>query len=218
MKRRGRASHARGALKPLRTNVAALDLGAREHCAAGPAPGEGGINVQRFGTTTPELRRLVRWLQAQGVVSVAMESTGVYWIPIYELLQAEGIEAVLVNARHLSGVPGRKSDGLDCQWLQQLHSCGLLKGSFRPDEAVCRLRAVQRERANRIAERTRIFVLAESLGGVESLMGHPASMTHASVPPAMREAMGLTDSLLRLSCGIEDVEDLIADLDQAFAT
>jgi cystathionine beta-lyase/cystathionine gamma-synthase len=73
-------------------------------------------------------------------------------------------------------------------------------------------------RARRIAERTRIFVLAESLGGVESLMGHPASMTHASVPPAMREAMGLTDSLLRLSCGIEDVEDLIADLDQAFAT
>ncbi|TFG46404.1 MAG: cystathionine gamma-synthase [Gemmatimonadales bacterium] len=71
-------------------------------------------------------------------------------------------------------------------------------------------------RARRIAERTRIFVLAESLGGVESLMGHPASMTHASVPPAMREAMGLTDSLLRLSCGIEDVEDLIADLDQAF--
>jgi transposase len=156
MKRRGRASQAGGALKPLRTDVAALDLGAREHCAAGPARGDGGINVQRFGTTTPDLRRLVRWLQAQGVVSVAMESTGVYWIPIYELLQAEGIEAVLVNARHLSGVPGRKSDLLDCQWLQQLHSCGLLKGSFRPDEAICRLRAVQRERANLMAERTRI--------------------------------------------------------------
>jgi cystathionine beta-lyase/cystathionine gamma-synthase len=73
-------------------------------------------------------------------------------------------------------------------------------------------------RARRIAERTRIFVLAESLGGVESLMGHPASMTHASVPPAMREKMGLTDSLLRLSCGIEEVEDLIADLDQALKT
>lgn len=72
-------------------------------------------------------------------------------------------------------------------------------------------------RARRIAERTRIFVLAESLGGVESLMGHPASMTHASVPPAMRDAMGLTDSLLRLSCGIEDVADLIKDLDQALS-
>jgi cystathionine beta-lyase/cystathionine gamma-synthase len=73
-------------------------------------------------------------------------------------------------------------------------------------------------RAQRFVEKTRIFVLAESLGGVESLIGHPASMTHASVPPAMREAMGLTDSLIRLSCGIEDADDLIADLDQAFRT
>ena len=71
------------------------------------------------------------------------------------------------------------------------------------------------ERARRFAERTRIFVLAESLGGVESLIGHPASMTHASVPPEMRRAMGLTDSLVRLSVGIEDVEDLLGDLDQA---
>ena len=71
-------------------------------------------------------------------------------------------------------------------------------------------------RARRFVEATRIFALAESLGGVESLIGHPASMTHASVPPAMRQAMGLTDSLVRLSCGVEDTEDLIADLDQAF--
>jgi cystathionine beta-lyase/cystathionine gamma-synthase len=70
-------------------------------------------------------------------------------------------------------------------------------------------------RARRFVESTRIFVLAESLGGVESLVGHPASMTHASVPPAMRQSMGLTDSLVRLSCGIEDVDDLLADLDQA---
>ena len=72
-------------------------------------------------------------------------------------------------------------------------------------------------RARRFVEATRIFALAESLGGVESLIGHPASMTHASVPPAMRQAMGLTDSLVRLSCGVEDTEDLIEDLDQAFA-
>jgi len=71
------------------------------------------------------------------------------------------------------------------------------------------------ELARRFVEKTRIFVLAESLGGVESLIGHPASMTHASVPPAMRKAMGLTDSLIRLSCGVEDTDDLIADLDQA---
>jgi cystathionine beta-lyase/cystathionine gamma-synthase len=72
------------------------------------------------------------------------------------------------------------------------------------------------ERARRFVERVRIFSLAESLGGVESLIGHPASMTHASVPPALRDAMGLTDSLVRLSCGCEDTEDLMADLEQAF--
>jgi cystathionine beta-lyase/cystathionine gamma-synthase len=72
-------------------------------------------------------------------------------------------------------------------------------------------------RARRFVESTRIFALAESLGGVESLIGHPASMTHASVPPAMRQEMGLTDSLVRLSCGVEDTEDLLADLDRAFA-
>jgi cystathionine beta-lyase/cystathionine gamma-synthase len=72
-------------------------------------------------------------------------------------------------------------------------------------------------RARRFVERTRVFALAESLGGVESLIGHPASMTHASVPPAMRRKLGLTDSLVRLSCGVEDAEDLIDDLDRAFA-
>lgn len=143
-------------LKRLRPDAAGVDLGAREHWVCGPDRGDGKPNVQSFRTTTPELERLVRWLQEQGVVSVAMESTGVYWIPVYELLEARGIEVVLVNARHLSGVPGRKTDMLDCQWLQTLHSCGLLKGSFRPDESICRLRALQRERGNLVAERTRI--------------------------------------------------------------
>jgi transposase len=143
-------------LKRLRPNVAGIDLGAREHWVCGPEGNAGKANVQTFRTTTPELERLVRWLQEQGVVSVAMESTSVYWIPLYEMLEANGIEAVLVNARHLSGVPGRKSDMLDCQWLQTLHSCGLLKGSFRPDESICQLRVLQRERANLVAERTRI--------------------------------------------------------------
>lgn len=143
-------------LKRLRPNVAGIDLGAREHWVCGPQRDDGTANVQTFRTTTPELERLLRWLQEQGVVSVAMESTSVYWIPVYELLEANGIAVVLVNARHLSGVPGRKTDMLDCQWLQTLHSCGLLKGSFRPDESICQLRALQRERANLVAERTRI--------------------------------------------------------------
>ena len=108
-----------------------------------------------FGTTTAQLNELVDWLVEQGVESVAMESTSVYWIPLYELLESRGIEAVLVNARQLHNVPGRKTDCSDCQWLQLLHSCGLLRGSFRPGDAIVRLRAVHRQRANLVYERTR---------------------------------------------------------------
>jgi len=108
-----------------------------------------------FGTTTPRLNELADWLLEQGVESVAMESTGVYWIPAYELLESRGIEVVLVNARELKNVPGRKTDMKDCQWIQRLHSCGLLRGSFRPDEAICALRAIHRQWENLIAERTK---------------------------------------------------------------
>jgi len=86
-------------------------------------------------------------LEADEIESVAMESTGVYWIPLYELLVSRGFEVVLVNARQLKYVPGRKTDILDCQWIQRLHSCGLLRGSFRPSEAICQWRAIERERS-----------------------------------------------------------------------
>lgn len=156
MKRRRRArAGSEGGFKTVRPKVAGVDLGSREHWVCGPRI-EGQRNVRQFGATSPQLQELLRWLEAQQVESVAMESTGVYWIPLYELLEAHGIEVVLVNVRHLSRVPGRKSDLQDCEWLQQLHSCGLLQGSFRPDEASCRLRALARERANLGAERTRI--------------------------------------------------------------
>jgi transposase len=105
-----------------------------------------------LGTTTDQLHARADWLGAQGVESVAMESTSVYWIPVYELLESRGIEVVLVNARHLHHVPGRKTDVSDCQWLHLLHSCGLLRGSFRPAEAIVRRRALQRQMANLVAE------------------------------------------------------------------
>jgi transposase len=92
------------------------------------------------------------WLKARKIKSVAMESTGVYWIPVYEVLESRGLEVVLVNARALLSVPGRKTDVLDCQWIQLLHSCGLLKGSFRPADNVCALRALIRERSTLIHE------------------------------------------------------------------
>lgn len=135
--------------------VAGIDIGSSQHWVAGPPKERDVPNVRVFGTTTSDLHALVHWLLAQGVTSVAMESTSVYWIPLYELLESRGIEPVLVNARHLHNVPGRKTDFQDCQWLQLLHSHGLLRGSFRPTESISRLRALQRQMANIVAERTR---------------------------------------------------------------
>jgi transposase len=143
------------ALPAIRPLVAGIDVGSSQHWVCGPANADGTPNVRVFGTTTPELDDLADWLVEQGVESVAMESTHVYWIPIYELLESRGIEVVLVNARQLHNVPGRKTDFRDCQWIQLLHSCGLLRGSFRPGDAITRLRALQRQVANLVAERTR---------------------------------------------------------------
>jgi transposase len=138
----------------IRPNVAGIDLGSISHFVAGPVRPDQ-TNVEEFGTTTPQLNALADWLEEQGVESVAMESTGVYWNPIYEILESRGFEVLLVNARHLGNVPGRKTDVIDCQWIQILHSCGLLKGSFRPDDAICALRALKRQCANLVHERTR---------------------------------------------------------------
>jgi transposase len=142
-------------LPVLRPDVAGIDLGSCEHWVCGPDRGDGKANVQVFGTTTAQLEQLAQWLEDQGVQSVAMESTHVYWIPLYELLESRGFEVLLANARQLHNVPGRKTDMADCQWLQRLHACGLLRGSFRPDEAICRLRALQRQIGNLVEERTR---------------------------------------------------------------
>lgn len=142
-------------LPAIRPMVAGIDVGSREHWVCGPARDDGRPNVRVFGTTTDQLLELADWLINQGVESVAMESTYVYWIPIYELLESRGIEVVLVNARQLHNVPGRKTDFKDCQWLQLLHSCGLLRGSFRPGDAIVSMRALQRQMANLVAERTR---------------------------------------------------------------
>ena len=153
--RRTKATPLPTSLPAIRPLVAGLDVGSSEHWVCGPARADGTPNVRGFGTTTDQLQALADWLADHGVESVAMESTSVYWIPIYELLESRGIEVVLVNARQLHNVPGRKTDVSDCQWLQLLLSCGLLRGSFRPGEAITRLRALQRQLANLVAERTR---------------------------------------------------------------
>lgn len=133
-------------LETVQLNAAGIDLGSREHYVAGPPLPDGSPNVKRFGTTTPELMGLAHWLEQQQITTVAMESTGVYWIPLFEILDSRGLDVHLVNARQLTHVPGRKTDMIDCQWLQLLHACGLLRGSFRPGDDICRLRALIRER------------------------------------------------------------------------
>jgi transposase len=134
-------------LRVIRERVAGIDLGSKEHWVCCPRRETGEVVLRGFATTTPDLECLGDWLEAEQIESVAMESTGVYWIPLYELLESRGFEVVLVNARQLKHVPGRKSDVVDCQWIQLLHRCGLLRGSFRPAEAICQLRALERERA-----------------------------------------------------------------------
>ena len=111
--------------------------------------------MKTFRTTTPQLEKLADRIEAEAIESVAMEAAGVYWIPLYELLEARGIEVVLVKAPQLSHVPGRKTDMIVCPWLHLLHGCGLLRGWFRPLESIAQLRALQRERADMVREATR---------------------------------------------------------------
>ena len=117
----------------VRPHAAGLDIGAEEIFAAAP-PGSHAVTVRAFSSFTADLHALVAWLKERGVRTVAMESTGVYWIPVYDTLEQAGFDVFLVNARHVKSVTGRKSDLLDCQWIQKLHSCGLLTSSFRPNE------------------------------------------------------------------------------------
>ncbi len=132
-------------LSVVHPHAAGLDIGQAEIWACVPAE-QAPQSVQPFGTFTPDLEALADWLQACQIETVAMESTGVYWIPIYDLLEERGLEVYLVNARHLKNVPGRKSDVQDCQWIQRLHSYGLLTASFRPEAELRALRTYLRHR------------------------------------------------------------------------
>jgi len=129
----------------LHPNAAGIDIGATEIYVAVPLDRDP-RPIRRFGTFTQDLFAVATWLQQCGVTTVAMESTGVYWIPLYQILDTRGVEVCLVNARHVKNVPGRKTDVQDCQWLQYLHAVGLLRGSFRPPETVCAVRALLRHR------------------------------------------------------------------------
>jgi transposase len=130
-------------LEILRPDAAGIDCGAEEHYIAVPPDRvrAGEPTVRSFSAFTEGLDAAVEWLKACRVTTVAMESTGVYWIPLHQKLEAAGIEVYLVNARHVRHVPGRKTDVQDSQWLRQLHRFGLLNASFRPQDIICRLRS-----------------------------------------------------------------------------
>ena len=126
-------------------HAAGMDIGSRFHVVAVP-PDRSPEPVRTFESFTADLHRMVDWLVELGITTVAMESTGVYWIPAFEMLEARGLEVLLVNARHVKNVPGRKTDVHDAVWLQQLHQHGLLRGSFRPAQTLAALRAYLRHR------------------------------------------------------------------------
>jgi transposase len=145
-RRTKKGAKANSAMLPvMRPDAAGIDIGATEIFVAVPAD-RAAENVRCFPTFTQDLYALADWLEQCGIKTVAMESTGVYWIPLFQVLDDRGLEVCLVNARHVKNVPGRRTDVSDCQWLQFLHSVGLLRASYRPEQEVCAVRSLLRHR------------------------------------------------------------------------
>ncbi|MGH8336355.1 MAG: IS110 family transposase, partial [Gammaproteobacteria bacterium] len=126
-------------------NAAGIDIGAREIFAAVP-PERDADPVRKCGTFTGDLHQMAEWLVSCGITTVAMESTGVYWIPVYDVMEQHGIKPCLVNPRNMKNVPGKRTDYHECQWIQHLHSMGLLHSAFRPDGGVYAVRSLMRHR------------------------------------------------------------------------
>lgn len=134
--------------KQINFNAAGIDIGSESHYVAVPEGRDPeGKDVRSFGTFTSDLYAIADWLTQCRIDTIALESTGVYWIPLFEILETKGFDVKLVNPRFIKNVPGRKTDVVDCQWIRQLHSYGLLKGSFRPEDQICILRSYLRQRA-----------------------------------------------------------------------
>src|SRR5260221_12981964 len=138
--RKGKSKAGKHVLERINLNAAGIDIGANFHLVAIPED-RAEENVRKFGPFTSDLHQLADWLTEHHIETVVMESTGGYWIPVFKILEQRGFEVKLVNAAHVKNLPGRKSDVSDCQWLQQLHTYGLLNGSFRPKDEVCVLRS-----------------------------------------------------------------------------
>ncbi len=168
-------------LSEINLNAAGIDVGSKEQWVAVPK-GRDAQAVQSFGSFTSDLHRIANWLEQCGVDTVAMESTGVYWIPIFDILEQRGFKVVLVNAEDFKNVPGRKTDVSDCQWLQQLHTFGLLRASFRPTAEFVALRAFLRHRQT----------LVESAGSVIQRMQKALTQMNIQLHNVIRDISGKT--------------------------
>jgi transposase len=184
-----RSSH-KGPIRPaasmpvVNPHAAGVDVGSKEHwvCVPEDSVPNGQPNVRSYSGFSADLDKLVEWLLACGVKTVALESTGVYWIPVAQKVEEAQIEVILVDARHLRYVPGRKSDVKDCQWLQQLHSYGLLNGAFRPAQDICALRSFLRHRQN----------LVESAGREVQHMQKALQLMNVHLHHAVSDLVGAT--------------------------
>jgi transposase len=171
-------------------DAAGIDIGASELFVALPRD-RAAEPVRVFQTFTPDLEALASWLKEQRITSVAMESTGVYWIPVFQVLETRGIEVCLVNAHHAKGVPGRKTDVSDAQWLQYLHSVGLLRGSFRPPDEICAVRSLMRHRGGLVAEAARCVQLMQ-----KSLVQMNVRLQHVISDLSGTSGLAIIDALL----------------------
>jgi transposase len=142
----------RGDLEQINIDAAGIDIGSEFHYVAVPED-RAEQSIRKFGCYTADIEAMAKWLKECGIKTVAMESTGVYWMPVFQILEANGFEVLLVNARHIKNAPGRKTDVVDSRWIQQLHTYGLLKGSYQPEPVIRKLRTYLRHRENLIRSR-----------------------------------------------------------------
>ena len=179
------------ALARLHPHAAGIDCGSAVHFVAVP-PDRDATPVRSFPTFTGDLQRLADWLGACRVTHVAMEATGVYWMPVFEILEARGVHVILVNARHVKNLPGRKSDVSDCEWLRDLHILGLVRGSFRPADAIVALRGYLRHRTT----------LIESAGALVQRMQKALVQMNVQLPLVVSDITGVT--------GLRILRDIVA--------
>jgi transposase len=174
----GKGSAKDATLQVLNPNSAGIDIGSTQHwiCVAAHRVAAGENPVRQFGAFTHQLEEAVDWLKECGIETVVMESTGVYWIPLFQKIARAGIEVMLVNARDVRHLPGRKTDLKDCQWLQQLHSFGLLRGAFRPADGICRMRSIMRHRGNLVSSAgEQVQLMQKALQQMNILLHHVVS-------------------------------------------